>query len=251
MPTFDPNGGDATQIFVIAHNRPIYLWVCLDALYRYTKCACRVTLIDVASTHPDVAAVIDGFVRRGFVHEVVRTAENNPFVMIEAIRQRLSDVSPWFAYVEGDAVVSESEPCWLERMTAIMQSRPRLGMLGSAIDRRDFVDPARVAHLKDNRNDAAWSKLLKSNSSERRQRPEEAEDEVFEPHTPAGRLLLLRREAVQTSEIQHDSQLAKAMRAGGWETGIAAKVFHRHLSLLHVYDLPQYDVTSRDEFMSF
>ncbi|MCB1232977.1 MAG: hypothetical protein KDN19_22220, partial [Verrucomicrobiae bacterium] len=33
-------------VFVISWGRPIYLWSCLDSLYRLTKTPCRIVLID-------------------------------------------------------------------------------------------------------------------------------------------------------------------------------------------------------------
>jgi len=181
---------------------------------------------------------------------ILRAERNDPRILAELAYRELSDWAPYVAYVESDVVVEETAPCWLERMAALMEERPRLAMLGSAIDRRDFVDPAKVEGLRGDEDPIAWRARLKADSLERGQDIAEAGDApLFRPHNPAGRLLLLRVSAMQEiGLITNDAALDGALRAAGYETAIATRVRHRHLSLVQVFDYPGYDMALRDRF---
>lgn len=58
-------------IFLVSWGRPIYLWVCLDSLWRLTQTATRVILLDNAHPDPLVGKVIEAFQRRGLFAEIV------------------------------------------------------------------------------------------------------------------------------------------------------------------------------------
>ena len=238
-------------VLISSRNRPLYLWACLDALQRFTRYPHRFVLLDLASDDPLVMDVIRGFERRQMFAEVIMAKRNHSSVISELLQKDPSRWDPWLAYIETDVVIEDTSPCWLERMVSIMEQRPRLAMLGSAIDQRDFVDPETVAHLRRGEDDKLWRKLLKADSPERRQDIAAAQDdEVFEPHSPAGRLLLIRSEALRQVGLAPDTELNATLRRAGYEAGIATTVKHRHLSLLHVYDYPDYDIALRDQYMS-
>ncbi|MES1201269.1 MAG: glycosyltransferase family A protein [Pseudomonadota bacterium] len=242
---------EPVTVLISSRNRPLYLWACLDALYSFTRYPHRFVLLDLASDDPMVENVIRGFERRRMFHEIVRAEQNHPSAVLDVLRQNFSRWTPWFAYVESDALVHDTWPCWLTRLVSIMEKRPRMAMLGSAIDHRDFVDPEKVAHLRGDADEAHWRSLLKADSIERGQDLLSARgEEVFHPHNPAGRLLLLRTEALQKMGLATDGALDAMMRSAGYETGIATRVRHRHLSLLHVYDYADYDIDGRNQYMS-
>lgn len=242
---------EATTVLISSRDRPLYLWACLDALYRGTQAPHRFVLLDMASADPLVAQVINGFERRGMFDQVIHMPRNDSNLLAEYIFRSLPELSPMFAYVESDVVVEVEQPCWLARMTALMHSHPLLAMLGSAVDRCDFVDPTRVAPLRRDENEARWRSLIKADSPERWQDTAAANgEELFRPHNPAGRLLLLRTEAVTEVGLASDGQLDEKFRARGYETAIATKVRHRHLSLTQVFDYPDYDLQTRDRYMS-
>jgi GT2 family glycosyltransferase len=238
-------------VLISSRNRPIYLWACLDALQRYTRYPHRFVLLDLDSDDPLVTDVIRGFERRQMFAEVVMAKRNHSSVIGELLQQNPSRWDPWLAYIEADVVVEDTSPCWLERLVSIMEQRPRLAMLGSAIDQRDFVDPESVEHLRRGEDDTHWRKLLKADSPERRQDVAAANgEEIFQPHGPAGRLLLVRSEALREVGLAPDAELNATLGRAGYEAAVATTVKHRHLSLLHVYDYPDYDIALRDQYMS-
>ena len=192
------------DVIVAFRNRPIYLWNCLDALYRHTHHPARFTLIDIASDDPAIPAVVEGFKRRGMIAKSVRMPENDPKLLIQYIFDQYSELSDCFAYIEGDAAV---------------------------VDR-------------------VWA-LAKLGSPERDQQvPEEAGVRIFSPHNPAGRFLLLRKQALAEVGAGEDWLLHQKLIAAGYRTGIAARVMHRHLSLLNLFDYADYDMRLRDTYMT-
>lgn len=238
-------------VLISSRNRPLYLWACLDALYTRTKIPCRFILVDMASDDPLVEKVLSGFERRGMFSEVLRSAQNNLGVLADFVFRHIETLGPYFAYIESDVVVEDTDPCWLERMVSLMDSNPRLAMLGSIIDKRDFIDPSANERLRENRDDAHWRSLIKADSPERRQEPIAAEGKpLFYPHNPAGRLLLLRTEAIKKVGLATDGVLDRLSREAGYETAITTQVRHRHLSLVQLFDYPDYDMSARNEFMS-
>jgi len=69
------------------------------------------------------------------------------------------------------------------------------------------------------------------------------------PHNPPGRLLLMRSRTLALVGAGTDGALDRKFRDAGYETGIATGVRHRHLSLLNLFDYPDYDIVNRDSFM--
>ena len=238
-------------VLISSRNRPIYLWACLDALYRYTSFPHNFVLIDMASDDPLVDDVLQGFVRREMLAQVIRAPSNDPRIIMSHVMQNLESWSPYFAYIEADVIVEDTTPCWLEQMAMLMEQRPKLAMLGSAIDRRDFIDTGFARRLRTPEMDTRWHTLLKANSVERRQDVSEANGApVYRPHGPPGRLLMLRTTAIAEVGLAADAELDRRLTEAGHETGIATGVRHRHLSLLHLYDYPDYDTPTRDAYMA-
>ena len=52
-------------ILISSRDRPLYLWTCLDPLYRNTKAPHCFALVEMASSDPLAAQVVTGFERRG------------------------------------------------------------------------------------------------------------------------------------------------------------------------------------------
>jgi GT2 family glycosyltransferase len=71
------SGPDPIPVLITSYNRPLYLWACLDSLYRHTRHPHRFTIIDMASEDPLVDEVIAGFARRGMFTEVIRAPRNH------------------------------------------------------------------------------------------------------------------------------------------------------------------------------
>ncbi len=205
----------------------------------------------MASDDPLVDKVISGFERRGMFARVLRAEKNDPQILAELVFRELDSWGQYFGYVESDVLVEDTTPCWLERMAALMDANPRLAMLGSVIDKRDFVDPSAVEGLRNGADEAQWRALIKADSPERDQDPSTAGGKpLFYPHNPPGRLLLLRSEAIKQVGVAQDSVLDRLLRAANYETAIATQIRHRHLSLVQLFDYPQYDMLARNALMS-
>src|SRR6478736_5815303 len=111
-------------VLILTRNRPIFLWACLDSLYRYTRRPARFILVDNYSDDPMVRSVITGFQRRRMFHSVEWSNANRPDQSFNMTRKYLDLFGEYFVYLEGDAVVFDTEPCWLSRLCALMEADP-------------------------------------------------------------------------------------------------------------------------------
>lgn len=226
--------------FVRTWNRPLHLWACLDSFHRSTRHPCRFVLVDNGSSEPLVEDVIRGFERRQMFHAVHRMATNHAANQAEVWAEHRPHFGRYVVLIDGDVVVERTEPCWLERLIAVAERNPHLGLLGSVVDSSDFVDPAWARAQAPDLPEEALQSLVKARSRERRQ-PEDR-SEVIQVYPPAGRLLLARTEVLdRIGPMVGNDRLCAAAEAVGWESGIATAVVHRHLSLLNFFDYPGYD----------
>jgi len=94
----DPSwsGEEPVVIFLTSFGRPLYLWQCLDALWRQTHFPARVILLDNAHPCPLVGEVIKAFDRRGLFAEVVRF----PLTVLQTSRLLIKSVcKAWAPYM--------------------------------------------------------------------------------------------------------------------------------------------------------
>ena len=255
----DREGQKPVTIFIASWGRPVYLWMCLDALWRLSGSNSRVILLDNAHpTHP-VELVIAAFEARGLFAEVVRFPTNSFQNITSAYHERLQDVGPFHVFMESDAMICERPGCWLGEMLRIMEANPKIGMLGSLIDTRDFVS-SDVALVQAGGDQAAAEFLAKLQSPERAfiDAPVWADTARDFFHTeppcpignPPGRLLMLRTDAMGEIGLQPDGALAAAFRRRGMRPAVTPLVRHRHLSLLNIFDYNDYSRVARDAFFS-
>ncbi len=241
---------DAAQpitVLILSWNRPLYLWACLDSLYRYTRHNARFVIIDNGSSDPLVRRVIEGFQRRNMFAEIEWGAENSATRLFEVIRSRRPQLGKYFVYVEGDTAVYDTDPCWLTQMRDLMDRDDELVLLGSYVDKRDFIDPGRARHIAPFMSEEQFAGLIKAHSPERNL-PEPFAP-IIDPFNPPGRLLMFRTSALDRIQLSVDGELYQQVKALGLKAGIAAGIVHRHLSLLNFYDYPEYSVADRDAFM--
>jgi hypothetical protein len=244
-------GPSPVTVFVHSRNRPLYLWASLDSLYRGTVHPHRFVFVDMASDDPLVRQVVAGFERRGMFAELVWVPRNTAIRFWTVIWERLPAIVPYFAHVETDVIVEGTEPCWLSRLAALMDANPRLAMLGAAIDERDFVSLDEARRVEPQADEDRLKNLIKFASPERGQDLfAAAGSPVISPYNPPGRILLVRTSALAEVGAADDGGLHAKFIEAGYETGIARTVRHRHLSLLHIYDHPQYDYDQRDAYVS-
>lgn len=242
---------DPPFVFIVSWERPIYLWNCLDALYRLTRSPRRFVLIDNASQDPLVSQVIDGFERRGLFHAVHRMPHNEPANLGRVAGQYQASFGSFVGYLDSDTeIVAPTAACWLETLVALLDADPQLALLGSYVDTGDFVDPDVVRRLHPQLDERAVNSLCKGQSPERRLAAEPPPEPVISPFTPPGRLLMARWAALQGAGLVSDNQLHQRLTAQGWRTGISTRVRHRHLSLLHPFDEPGFGVAARDAWVN-
>jgi hypothetical protein len=236
-------------VIILSRNRPLYLWMCLDSLYRYTRHPARFLLVDNHSDDPGVQKVVAGFERRGMFDEIEWHDTNSPKRIAEAIARNRASAGDYMVIVESDVAVFDTEPCWLSRMTALMDETPRIGLLGSYLDVRDFVDPDRARRIAPDVDQYTLDSLIKTHSPERGLTPVPPDEPLIEPFNPPGRLVMVRKNILDAIPFGTDGFVYNMAKAAGIEAVITTRVMHRHLSLLNFFDYPDYDVRARDAFL--
>ena len=250
-------GREPCTIFMASWSRPIYLWVALDALWRATTSPARVILLDNHAPDAVKEQVIAGFERRGLFSDIVRFPDNAFANIARGYADRLPDSGRFHVFMESDAAIIEGERCWIDVLTGIMEAHPRIGMLGSLVDVRDFVPendlPSEFA------TDAPRGRFLSKMDSPERGFVDDSSwadpDREFFPTAPPcplpnppGRLLMLNTESMSRYGLQTDGQLADRFRSDGMTPAVTARVRHRHLSLLNVFDYDDYAADNRNRF---
>ena len=247
-----------TTVVIASYGRPAYLWACLDALYRKTQSPARFILVDNWHSDPGVGAVIEGFSRRGMFAEVHRFPTNCADNLRDAYAASLAAAGDEHVFLESDAVVSCTSGCWLAEMLRIFRSAPGIGMLGSLIDCEDFLPEDGPPSLQSTNGRTRF--LAKLDSPERGFKAGDAwhstERDFFTTAPPCpignppGRLLMLRTDTMRECGLIPDSALATRFRKAGFQPAVTARVRHRHLSLLNIFDYHGYDALARDRFFT-
>ncbi len=223
-------------VFVLSHERPLFLWATLDSLYRNTRMDVRFVLLENGSKDPMVRDVISGFDRRGMFDRILWNSENDPRLIEKAFQESLADLGDRFSYCENDVVVPETV-CWASEYENVYRNEPSVGMIGSFCDPRDFPDPGFVSKLFPDASDEQIVFLSKANSPERKFKIEPGMVTWPNPDQhPPGRLLWLSTTAVTQTGVHADHLLGEKMRATGYKTRVCTTFRHRHLSLLNAFD---------------
>jgi GT2 family glycosyltransferase len=234
-------------VFIVSYERPLYLWASLDSLYRTTTHPHRFILADNCSKDPLVRDVIGGFERRGMFYALHICDDNDPNRLLHLLNEHRDVLTEYFVHVESDVTVEKSTPCWLGRFVELMTENPRLGLLGSLIDTADFIDVDSARRLSPELSPDELDAVIKAKSPERNI-DTSAEEAVISPFNPPGRLAMIRTDTLEKVPIARDGRYHRNMEEHGYETGIATGVVHRHLSLLNLFDYPDYDTEHRQRF---
>ncbi len=116
------------------------------------------------------------------------------------------------------------------------------------MDGSDFIDREQARRLALGLTDYELDQLVKARSPERN--IPHSEDEIITPFNPPGRLMLLRNEALDQIGLRiGNTALCQAAREAGFQVGIAPAVRHRHLSLLNLFDYPEYDFAQLKDYL--
>ena len=234
-------------VFILSWERPLYLWACLDGLYRNTHVPCRFVLLDNASSDPLVEQIINAFEARGMFHHVHRRDENSPNALAEGIEAHRAELGDHFGFIESDVLVPALRPSWLEQFLELTRADPTLAMLGSLVEKSDFVDPAWAAKRFPQLDAKQLDFLIKSKSPERQLQDSYAEP-LIDPFNPPGRLLFLKTEFIRQVGVLRDKVMYEAAKRLGYRAAIATGVRHRHLSYQNIFDYPDTDIAMRNAF---
>lgn len=258
---FQPSGWGGREpctIFIASWSRAIHMWVALDALWRTTTSPARVILLDNHDPDPVKERVIMGFERRGLFSEVVRFESNSAVNISRGYMERLPTCGRFHVVMDSDTAILEGERCWVAEFNGIMEANPGIGMLGSLVDVRDFV--ADDGLPEGFGTDAPQARFLsKLDSPERGFIDDPAWADPRRPFfptqppcpipNPPGRLLMLDTESMQRFGKRTDGQLAECFREHGMTPAVTARVRHRHLSLLNIFDYDDYSFEHRGRFL--
>lgn len=236
-------------VFILSWERPLYTWMCLDSLYRHTPGGARFVIGDNASKDPQVREVIRGFERRGMFEAVHFFEDNDPMRLGKMAEMYWDDIGEYFAFIESDIAVFETRKGWLRTITDHMDRDRKIGSVGSRVHKDDFVSLEEAYALEPSMPDEAIADLIKLQAPMRHHRV--GWKALVSPHNPPLRLLVLRKEAYAKTGFGRDVDIHKRMNANGWKSLISNEVVHRHLSLLNIYDYPDYDVDSRNAYFDF
>lgn len=243
-----PAGPAAPTIAIIlSWERPLYLWACLDSFWRHTQSDVDFIIADSGSKDPQVREIIGAFNRRGMFRDVILNPENDPRLAHRTMDRLMPDMGEHFFFIESDVAVAPSRPCWAEIMLNTLKDNPRLAMLGSQIDRTDFIDPAAIGQ-PDLAADSPLGELIKLRTRERTLNIPAGT--IASPFNPPGRFLALRTAAFADVPLCRDSVRARLLTDAGWQCAISGDVIHRHLSLQNYYDYPDYDIQGRANWMN-
>ncbi|NQY68108.1 MAG: glycosyltransferase family 2 protein [Flavobacteriales bacterium] len=236
-------------IFLLSWNRPIYLWVCLDSIYRHTERPFNLIIADNNSEDASVRDIIIGFQKReGFINEVHFCDENSPFRLKWLIEKYWDEIDDFFVIIEGDIEILPSDSCWLSSFASYFDSDPDLGMVGSKVYQKDFVSLKRAKELLPGKSHEDVCKLIKQYAKWRSHG--DFSEELIDPHNPALRLMALRKNVYEKITFGRDLEMYRQIKELGYCSAISTKVVHRHLSLLNVYDQPSFSTQERDAFFN-
>lgn len=229
------------KILMIVHGRPIYTYMTLDALHRNTRTPFCLTVVHHRTEPTENDAILRAFQRRGVIDRIVE--QSGPALdweaCVKAVREGLEPGDKYHFFIEDDVVIEPSDTCWMSQMVQALDQEPKLALVGSAIDKRDFIDPEALEAELGRALTAEERSAIKANSPERNQVIEPGQT-FFQGHTVAGRFVGVRLEAITDDSPLIDARLDRALRDRGWITGILPSVRHRHMSLLNYYDYPVY-----------
>ncbi len=252
-----PNMTDKTLVFVVSYGRPLFLWNCLDSLYRHTRTPSRIVLVNNWHPDPMVETVIRAFEMRGLLDTVYRFATNSVDNIRSVYDALLPGLGESHVFLESDAVIQPSHHCWLAEMLRIHREAPQIGMLGSLIDTDDFVPQSVCSAIQASGMDNVdfLAKLMSPERGFRDDASWQASDRDFfytEPPcpitNPPGRLLMLNTETMKKIGLRTDGDLAAQFRLHGMRPAVTPRVRHRHLSLLNIFDYDTYSSDQRNNF---
>jgi hypothetical protein len=204
---------------------------------------------DNASQDPLVRQVITGFERRGMFYKTHFFEDNDPARLAKLAEMYWSEIGEYLVFVESDISVFPTEKGWLKTITDHMDADATIGSIGSRVYQPDFVSMEDAQKLEPGMSEDQLGDLIKIRAPMRRHIV--TDEPIISKHNPPLRLLVLRKKAYAEVGFGRDTAIHKGMKAKGWKSLISNEVAHRHLSLLNIFDYPDYDTDSRNSYFDF
>jgi GT2 family glycosyltransferase len=240
---------DEPILFILSWNRPIYLWVCLDSIYRHTKSPKKVVIVDNNSSDPLVFDVINGFQKRGLFYKVHLYSDNDPFRFEKIIHEYWNEIGDYFVLIEADIeILPCNDGCWLNKMKNYMDQNENLASVGSRVYLNDFVDIKIAKQLEPDMPSDELKSLIKADAPMRKYI--HSEEKLIDPHNAPLRLILIRKTAYEKIKFGRDTFIYKQFKDLGYDAKISTEIVHRHLSLLNIFDYPDHSFHNRESFFN-
>lgn len=238
---------DIPFVFILSWNRPLYLWACLDSLYRHTEHPCKIVIADNNSTDPLVRQVISNFDKRELFHRVHMYDENDHLRFKKLIDEYWDEIGSYFVFVESDIeILPTKDQCWLSTFIGHMTENENLASVGSRVYKKDFVSMEEAKRLLPDADEKELEFLIKAEAPMRGY--QHTDEKLIEPHNAPLRLLMMRKKAYARIEFGQDFQMYNRLKMLGYDAKISTEVVHRHLSLLNIYDYCSYSLAERNNF---
>jgi len=239
-------------IFILCWNRPLYLWACLDSIYRHTKYPCKIIIADNNSTDPLIKKIINSFDRRGLFYKIHLYDDNDPFRLKKLVNEYQDEIGEYFVFIEGDIEIMPLEDgCWLQKFMSYMHENNNLASVGSRVYQDDFVSMQDAQSLIPDANKIELEFLIKAKAPMRYyNKTKHKARKLIDPHNAPLRLLMIRKSAYNQIEFGKDSFIYKSFKKLGFDAMISTEVVHRHLSLLNIYDYYEYSSIERNAFFN-
>jgi hypothetical protein len=192
---------EPVDVILLVHNRLDHLEATVDALEQRTRHPYRLTIVDNAS-QPDVRNWLHAN-RHRFERVIFRPTNEHVPAFRHGIHASTSDP---FVVSDPDVVVPDLQPCWLERMLALVDRHPDFGLIGMGLDQSNrppvldphVIDPATVV-----------------------------DDEIVE--TGIGTTFQVIRRRALLTEYRSDGQVCTDVRRNGFRVGWTLNVLGVHL----------------------
>lgn len=225
------------KIFIISKDRPIYLWNCLDSVYRLKSDNSEVILFDNGSNN-ETLEVIKGFDKRNLFKKLYLFDENNKDIFHKTILHENCD-DEYFIFIESDVEILTKNFDLI--MLKLIEENENYGFIGSRVYKEDFHE---ISDTNKNEN-----QLLKKFSPEKNYNFNMKLK--INNLQPPGRLVIIKKELFTNfNKPLNDSAFHNHVLQKNHKSGISTEVLHRHLSLLNYFDYPHYNMKKRNDYFN-
>ena len=225
------------KIFIISKDRPIYLWNCLDSVYRLKSDHSEVILFDNASNN-ETLEVIKSFDSRNLFKKLYLFDKNDKDIFHKTILHENCG-GEYFIFIESDVEILTKNFDLI--LLKLMEENKSYGFIGSRIYKEDFHEI-----IDTNKNE---NHLLKKFSPEKNYNFDMSLK--INNLQPPGRLVIIKKGLFTNfNKPLNDSDFHNYVLQKNHKCGISTEVLHRHLSLLNYFDYPQYNMKNRNNYFN-